>query len=144
MGSVAARSSLCPRRRLLLVAVFALVTVLGHVVGASAIQGHHSLPAPVAASSFSEASGPQSLDGSLDRPVQAVAGSLQGHEAEIFACGALILSLLVLLLLRRGGSSNRLNMPRTRSPAWIRPGGQSNNFGSSHQKRLAVLSVSRC
>lgn len=144
------RFSLRPGRLPLLVALFALLTLLSHFVGPSIVQGHHGLPASVAASSITSPSSPESLDGrGLNgvnaEPTPAVAGLLQDHKAAEFGCGVLVLSLLVLLLLRRGksrGSPVKMRLPRV--AAGIRPGDHPSSYTSSHQKRLALLSVSRC
>ena len=134
----------------LMVALFALMTVLSHLVGPSIVQGHHGLPTSVAATSVTSPSSPESLDGRIlsgvnAGPTQAVAGLLESHNAEEFGCGVLVLSLLVLLLLRRGGSrSSPVKMRRPRVTAGIRPRDRLSSLTSSHQKRLAVLSVSRC
>jgi len=138
-----------PGRLPLLVALFVLMTVLSHFVGPSIVQGHHGLPASVAASSSASPSSPESPDGRSVNglnagPTQTVAGLLQDHKAGEFGCGALVLSLLVLLLLRRGRSrGSPVKLRLSRATAGI-PGDHSHGCTSSHQKRLAVLSVSRC
>jgi len=150
---VVRRSTLRPGRLpplVALVALVALITVLSHFVGPSIVQGHHGLPTSVAATSVASPSSPEGLDGrSLNGvnagPTQAVAGLLEDHKAEEFGCGILVLSLLVLLLLRRGRSrGSPVKMRRPRVAAGIRPGDHPSSLTSSHQKRLAVLSVSRC
>lgn len=140
------RLSMRPGRLLFLFVAFALAGVLGHFVGSSMNPGHHNLASLVAASSVDASPGPGSVDGrSPDGAPQAVTGLPYDHVAGDFACGALVSSLLLLLLpLLRRGKSGVLKMPLTGDPAKIPPEGNASTKTSSHQKRLAILSVSRC
>jgi len=138
------RSSMRPGRFLLVVAAFALAAVLGHFVGPNMVPDHHNGASQVAAASIDLSSGPGNMDGrSPDGSLLSLAGFPHDHVAGDLTCGAVVLSLFLLLLLRPG-SSVVLTMPLTRDPSKIPPKGHAGTITSSHQKRLAILSVSRC